>query len=397
MKLYDNKKIDFTNEKMFFGEGKNTQRFDVLKYPWLDESNDTQQGLDWKHDEVPMGQDYIDFNTKMTIPEKFIYTRTLQRLIFLDSLQGRAPMLTFGQVATIPELEGVISTWNYFEGNKHSKTYTHNLRNVYDDPAKIFDESFEIPELLKTADIISKPYNDFYEYVIEYIYYKLKNLPISEQFMKDIKKQLIRALVNVNILEGVRFYAGFACIWALTEGQGYVPGTAKNLILICRDENQHLSFTQRLLGQLKTIVDEDFTEEYKELESEIYQMYVNAYNEEMEWVDYLFSKGSYIGVNADICKSYVSHTIYKRMRAIGLEPFDKTNVKNPLPWVDKYIVNDEVETLAQEAKLTNYITGGIDTEAKSDKKVLRALLSSSNKAFNNVNKKLEVLNAKNNK
>ena len=116
MNLYDNKKIDFTKEKMFFGEGRNTQRFDVVKYPWLDTSNDKQQGLDWKHDEVPMSQDYIDFNTKMLPQEKFIYTRVLQKLIFLDSLQGRAPFLTFGQIATLPELEGVILTWTYFEG-----------------------------------------------------------------------------------------------------------------------------------------------------------------------------------------------------------------------------------------------------------------------------------------
>lgn len=374
MSLYDNKKIDFTKEKMFFGEGRNTQRFDVVKYPWLDQSNDKQQGLDWKHDEVPMSQDYIDFNTKLLTQEKFIYTRVLQKLIFLDSLQGRAPFLTFGQVATIPELENVILTWTYFEGAKHSRTYTHNLRNVYDDPSKIFDEIFEIKELINTADNIAGPYNLFYDKVIDYLYFKQHKLPITNEFMYDLKKQLLLALMNINILEGVRFYSGFGAIWGLTEGQGLVPGTSKNLSLICRDENQHLALTQKILSFLKNNEDEGFKEVYIDCIPEFYKMFEIAQSEENDWVDYLFSEGSYIGLNAGMLKSYVSHVVYKRMRAIGLEPIDKTHVKNPLPWINKYILMDETEVLAQESSITNYITGGINNKEMIDNNELKKLL-----------------------
>lgn len=374
MNLYDNKKIDFTKETMFFGEGKNTQRFDVMKYPWFDQSNDKQQGLDWKHDEVAMTQDNIDFNTKMTVAEKFIYTRVLQKLIFLDSLQGRGPMLTFGQIATLPELENVILTWNYFEGAKHSKTYTHNLRNVYDDPAKVFDESFEIEELMKLANEIAGPYNKLYNMIIDYIYYKNHEMEISEEMMYNLRKQIILALVNINILEGMRFYSGFACIWAMTEGQGYVPGTSKNLQLICRDENQHLALTQKWLGYLKNNKDEGFVEIYKEITPEIEKMYKDAYQQEMEWIDYLFSKGSYIGMNAEISKFYMSHITYKRMKAIGLEPITKDYVKNPLPWVDKYISTDKTEVLAQESEITNYVTGGINNNVNVDREKMKKLL-----------------------
>lgn len=374
MNLYDNYKIDFTKEKLFFGEGKNTQRFDVLKYPWLDQSNDKQQGLDWKHDEVNMTNDGIDFNTRMPMAEKFIYTRVLQKLIFLDSLQGRAPFLTFGQIATLPELENVILTWTYFEGAKHSRTYTHNLRNVYDNPSKIFDEAFEIEELNKLADSISGPYNKLYDLIIDYLYFRKHSFPISEEFMYNIKKQLLLALININILEGVRFYSGFACIWGMTESQGFVSGTSKNLSLICRDENQHLALTQKLLSYLKNNQDEGFVEIYKEIEPDIYKMYEDAYKEEFEWIDYLFSKGSYIGLNSNMIKQYITHIVYKRMKAIGLEPFNKEHVKNPLPWVDKYISGDETEVLAQESEITNYITGGISNLEEINKDELKKLL-----------------------
>ena len=68
------------------------------------------------------------------------------------------------------ELENAILTWTFFEGAKHSKTYTENLREVYANPSEIFDESFKIPELLKIADTISKPFNEMYKLAITYIY-----------------------------------------------------------------------------------------------------------------------------------------------------------------------------------------------------------------------------------
>ena len=62
------------------------------------------------------------------------------------------------------------------------------------------------------------------------------------------------------------------------------------------------------------------------------------------------------------------------MKAIGLEPIDKSNVKNPLPWINKYIQMDETEVLAQESSIINYITGGINNQEELDKQKLKKLL-----------------------
>ena len=114
--LYNNEYIDFTKEPMFLGKGRNTQRFDVLKYEYFDKLNDEMQGFDWKHDEISLVKDIKDFRGPMKKAEKFVTTRTFQKLIFLDSLQGRGPFLTLGQITTLPELENAILTWTYFEG-----------------------------------------------------------------------------------------------------------------------------------------------------------------------------------------------------------------------------------------------------------------------------------------
>jgi ribonucleoside-diphosphate reductase beta chain len=364
--LYIPEYIDYLKQPMFLGKGLNTQRFDILKYPFFDEKNGRMQGFDWNFDEVKLTEDYIDFNQKMEEHEKFIYTRVLQRLIFLDSLQGRGILSTLGLIVTLPEVENALLTWQYFEGAKHSKTYTENLKGVYNNPKEIFDESFEIPELMENAKSISEPYNEAYEAIIEYEYKIIKDKEITEDFLNDLKRKIVKLVVTINILEGVRFYSGFSCIWALNKGQGLVPGTSKNLKLICRDENQHLALTQKILLNFKRIDSEGFKDVFQEMKNDIIEMYKQAYEEEKSWIEYLFSKGSIIGLNAQISIEYLEYTINRRLKAIGLPIMFKSKSKNPIRWIEEYIYSDEIDELPQESEIINYVSRGVDKNQDKD-------------------------------
>ena len=364
--VYSQEQIDFTHEPMFLGTGKNTQRFDVLKYKFFDERNAKMQGFDWTFDEVRLTDDYIDFNTKMKPHEQFMYTRVLQKLIFLDSLQGRGILLTLGQICTLPELENAMLTWQYFEGAKHSKTYTENLKGVYNNPSEIFDESFEIPELMLLSKKISDPYNIAYELIIEMQYKIIKNLTLTPEFMTELKRAVLRLIITINILEGVRFYSGFATIWALNKSQGYVEGTSKNLKLICRDENVHLQLTQMIIKLLKKEEQEGFTKIYRDMEPEIAEMFRDCYEEECDWIDYIFSQGSILGLNAEISKHYIEYILNKRLRAIGLPIMFQGRSTNPIPWVEKYIEFSDNEVLPQETEIVNYISGGVNNDDSLD-------------------------------
>ena len=370
--LYNTEKIDFTEEPLFFGTGKNTQRFENPKYKFFDKSNDQQQGFDWKHDEIPLTKDRQHFKTILQAAEKFLVTVNFQKLIFLDSLQGRGPFLILGQITTLPELENVILTWNYFEGAKHSRTYTEELRALYDNPEEIFDDSFNIPELVKIADSISEPFERAYFNIINYIYKTQRDIEITEEEMIELKRSIAMVIVEINALEGIRFYPGFAAVWGITEGQGYMPGSSENLQLICRDENVHLALTQYLIKLLKTKEEEGFVEIFKELEEDIINRYYEIYQEECDWIDFIFSQGSYVGMNNVILKQYLNYITIRRMKAIGLKPQkerlgDMYITKNPLPWIEKYINMDKNEKLPQEEKVLNYLTGAIEQDVADHK------------------------------
>ena len=75
-----------------------------------------------------------------------------------------------------------------------------------------------------------------------------KGSPSTQYTVKELKRKLYRAIANVNILEGIRFYVSFACSFAFGELK-LMEGSAKIISLIARDENQHLVLTQTILNK----------------------------------------------------------------------------------------------------------------------------------------------------
>jgi ribonucleoside-diphosphate reductase beta chain len=232
--------------------GPTIQRYDTLKYKQFDQLTDKQLGFFWRPEEVDIYQDAKDFKS-LTDHEQHIFTSNLKRQILLDSVQGRAPVESFGSIVSLPELENWIITWTFSE-TIHSRSYTHIIRNIYSNPSKIFDEMLDVKEIAECADSIS----GYYDRLITMSrWYNLlgvgthivngKEIVVD---MYELKKLLYLALTSVNILEGVRFYVSFACSWAFAELKK-MEGNAKIIKLIARDENLHLGSTQLLLKTLR--------------------------------------------------------------------------------------------------------------------------------------------------
>ena len=98
---------------------------------------------------------------------------------------------------------------------------------------------------------------------------------------KELKRKLYRAVANVNILEGIRFYVSFACSFAFGELK-LMEGSAKIISLIARDENQHLAITQNILNNWRKGDDPEMVEIVKEEEQWLIQAFKNTVDEEKE-------------------------------------------------------------------------------------------------------------------
>ena len=357
MKIYKNEYCDLTQNRLFDLERqcRNTQRYDVQRYPFLEKINDTMLGFFWRPEEISMTKDKMDYDAGSDEFERFIVTEQLKKLIMLDSLQGRAIMLTFGQLTTNPEFEGAIITWDFFE-NIHSRSYSYNIENMYPDPKIVYDSAFDNEILRRHTETIIRDYESLYPTVLDYNSGKIK----TKAEIHEMKRKILRALISVNILEGIRFYSGFSAIWALKEFRDIFSGTSNILKFIARDENTHLSLTQFVINQLRKNEDEGFLEIFKEEESKIYDMYFEASEEEFKWIDYLYSKGFPLGISPELAKSYIKYLTNLRLKAIGLRIIYPGFAKNPLNWVNKYLKMSTSEKALQEDENTDYIIGGIE-------------------------------------
>ena len=349
--VFNKTKTDFTKQPMFFGEELNSQRYDVFKYPIFDKLTQSQLGYFWRPEEISLQKDRGDYQ-ELREEQKFIFTSNLKYQTLLDSVQGRGPALAFIPFCTLPELESCMITWDFFE-TIHSRSYTHIIKNVYANPSEVFDTILDDPMIIERAESVTKTYDDFIEYGNRF---KLGLVNDT----KELKRKLWLALVNVNILEGIRFYVSFACTFAFGELK-LMEGSAKIISLIARDESQHLAISQHIIKNYRAAEgDKEMREVIKECEPLVYQMYKDAVAEEKRWAEYLFEKGSMVGLNARLLSDYVEWVANKRMKAIGLDPvFDQKANSNPLPWTQHWLNSRELQNAPQETEIESYIVGGI--------------------------------------
>jgi len=346
--------------------GSGVQRYDTVKYRQFEKLTDKQLGFFWRPEEVDVMRDAKDFKD-LTAHEQHIFTSNLKRQILLDSVQGRSPNLAFLPLATIPELETWIETWAFNE-TIHSRSYTHIIRNVYSDPAKVFDELTDIKEIVNCAESITGHYDELIHYTQAYNLFgegsHTANGKRFEVSSYELKKRLWLALNSVNALEGIRFYVSFACSWAFAELKK-MEGNAKIIKFIARDENVHLASTQALLKLLPTD-DKDFAKIKEETKEQVQEIFERAVDQEKAWAEYLFKDGSMIGLNKQLLTDYVEWLANKRMTAIGLDSPYKVGQSNPLPWTQKWIAGAEVQVAPQEVELSSYVIGGTKQDVNEE-------------------------------
>ena len=369
MTVFNTAPVDTKKQPMFFGKPLGIQRYDGFKYPVFDKLTQQQLGYFWRPEEVSLQKDRGDYQTLKDV-QRHIYTSNLKYQIMLDSVQGRGPGMAFIPYCSLPELEACMEVWQFME-TIHSRSYTYIIKNVYSDPSEVFDKIINDERILERASSVTESYDDFINDAQQYGQGNFwrqdwKGSPSTEYTIKELKRKLYRAIANVNILEGIRFYVSFACSFAFGELK-LMEGSAKIISLIARDENQHLVLTQNIINNWRKGDDPDMKVIIKEEEEWTYKMFDRCVNEEKSWANYLFKDGSMIGLNDKLLHQYVEWIANKRLKAIGLKPqYDIPLSQNPLPWTQQWISSKGLQVAPQETEVESYVVGGIKQDVKKD-------------------------------
>jgi ribonucleotide reductase beta subunit family protein with ferritin-like domain len=372
MTVFNKTISDYTEQNMFFGKPLGIQRYDVHKFPVFHKLTQEQIGAFWRPEAygTALTKDRSDYQ-KMRPEQKHIFTSNLKYQIMLDSVQGRGPGLALMPHCSLPELESAMIVWQFME-MIHSYSYTYIIKNVYSNPSDVFDNIIKDENILDRAKSVTEAYDDYLESSQSYSssnLWKFNNegVPLGKESLYEVKRKLYRAIANVNILEGIRFYVSFACSFAFGELH-LMEGSAKIISKIATDERLHLTLTQNILTKWKNGLDDpDMKQIAKEEEPYVYDMFKRAVQEEQNWSRYLFRDGSMIGLNDKLLCNYVEWIANRRMKAIGLKPiYDIAGNNNPLPWTEDWLNSKNVQNPPQEEPLESYIVGGIKQDVKID-------------------------------
>lgn len=366
MSVINENPVNHLEQPLFFGETLGVARFESMKHKVFDKITEKQLSFFWRPEEVDLSKDRIDYHN---MPKEYqnIFDANLEYQTFLDTVQGRAPVMAFLDIVSDVGLENWITTWTFSE-TIHSRSYTHIQRNLHSNPSERFDSIVENKAIMKRAHAITKYYDDLIDGIKLYKVFGEKeflhpdtNEP-TQITLRELKKRLYLCFHAVNALEAIRFYVSFTFTFNFAENE-LLEGNAKIMKLIARDETLHQAGTQNVIRIWQMNKDDpEMVEIARECEDEATQIFISCVEQEIEWGEYLFSIGKVPVLTLDSTVKYIKHLANQRMRAVGLSsPYEEYS-ENPYKWMSKWLTSDIVQVAPQEVEIGSYLIGQINPD-----------------------------------
>ncbi|WP_104579011.1 ribonucleotide-diphosphate reductase subunit beta [Helicobacter felis] len=333
-KIYNPQSAEPAKDRRIFG-GNPTGMFDLnqIKYQWAHKIWKTMLHNTWFPEEVSMHGDKTHY-LKLSTQEKIGYDRALAQLIFMDSLQTNNLIDNINPFITSPEINLCLVRQAYEEA-LHSHSYAVMVESISANSDEIY-EMWRTDEALKNKnDCVAQVYMDLAH--------------------TQTERNLLKALVANQILEGIYFYSGFSFFYALARS-GKMLGSAQMIRFIQRDEVTHLALFQNMIHTLKKERPDLFS---KDLVEEILEMFKEAVDLESTW-GRVITQGEILDLNPVTLRAYIEYLADTRLHAIGLPKIYHT--KHPMRWVDQFSSFNSQRSNFFEARVSNYSKGSLSFE-----------------------------------
>jgi ribonucleoside-diphosphate reductase beta chain len=302
-----------------------------LKHRWAWDMLDTMENNDWRPKSIPMGDDKLCYQEKLTDGERLMYDRDLSFLSNLDGIQFDNLITNISIHVTSPEVSMVFARQAYEEAN-HVRAYATMIEAVSLKPEQIYGM------YMTNAVLAAK--NEFI-------------MAQSDALRGDYSPEKFALAVIGNIaLEGIYFFSGFLGFYVLAK-RGLMLKSADQIKYIQRDELAHLAFFIHIYYTLMTENPGIFTKDFYDKARAIL---IAAVNLEIAWGQHSI-EGGVVGLTDHIIDQRIKFLANERVASLGWEPLFP-GVKNPTPWVEKFSAVNGVETNFFEGKPTDYQAGG---------------------------------------
>lgn len=348
--IFSEENIDFNNEPLFLGSGRNVARLDLNIESWIQKQIDKAEGLTWFKHDFSYTKDAKDFS-KLSPELQRLFLQNLKFQTALDSVATRTVLEVFKPITTNPQLE---SWWTLhgFQEKIHSDSYAELIKALPLNANKIFDEIMVSPQIMSRVKDIIKRFDDT-------ITWNHKMALQTEDYdLEEHKRSITLSLHALHILEAGLFQTSFITTFGFAENK-IMESSGKSMGKIAKDEVNHKAMTQYLLSRHKKLPDWKYL--FEENKVEIQEMYKLAYEADQMWIDYIFEEGArLLGLNANILKEYAQYNIYVATKAVGVEPFVSKINNNPCSWANKYTNTSNMQVALNEADGVNYLLGIVD-------------------------------------
>jgi len=345
MSLQFNIKTKNTEFPIFFGEPVGLFDSFNVRYPQIEAADIEQQSLFWKAKEISMVQDAKDL---MSLDDDLteIFIRALSFQMASDSMASGSIAQLFLPICSNPQLESLISYHSMTEST-HAKSYGNMIATVFKDPNQLLERIRNDERMISRIEFIIINFKEHNQMLI--------NLSCGIVYTKDkMVKTLIKTITTLLALEGIMFLSSFASTFAVCEITNKLNGIDKEIGLIFNDEVLHANNCMIMLK----ILSKEHPEIWKEMVPEVEQILNSTVEAEEQWSKDLF-KGTTIivGFNSKLLSDYTKYLAESIYVRLGLNYKFKHITENPLTWIDPHIKQDLTQVAAQEAQLTNYMTG----------------------------------------
>lgn len=280
----------------------------------------------WTAEEIDLGQDLQDWESKLNKDEKHFIKHVLAFFAASDGIVNENLAVNFMREVQYPEARCFYGFQIMIE-NIHSETYSLLIDTYIKDPV----EKTNLFHALDTLPCVTKKG----EWALRWI----DNGSFAER------------LVAFAAVEGIFFSGSFCSIFWLKK-RGLMPGLSFSNELISRDEGLHCDFACLLYSQLK----------HKLPVEQVTGIIKNAVEIEKEFVsDALPVK--LIGMNAELMCQYIEFVADRLLNALGCPKV--YNVTNPFDFME--LISLQGKTNFFEKRVAEYKKAGVGTKAEEQK------------------------------